>query len=110
MKKLKLFSKTYIFTMALISMIIIISHILIYLGLPKVYISNKEKESDNIIEDLIKEINKVDFYSSIDNIMYILKKYNINIDPFAKKIEEMVQEKSNNYKFGYYRPEITKLT
>ena len=60
MKKLKLFSKTYIFTMALISMIIIISHILIYLGLPKVYISNKEKESDNIIEDLIKEINKVD--------------------------------------------------
>ena len=30
MKKLKLFSKTYIFTMALISMIIIISHILIY--------------------------------------------------------------------------------
>ena len=57
-----------------------------------------------------KEINKFDFYSSIDNIMYILKKYNINIDPFTKKIEEMVQEKSNNYKFGYYRPEITKLT
>ena len=81
MKKLKLFSKTYIFTMALISMIIIISHILIYLGLPKVYISNKEKESDNIIEDLIKEINKVD--ADIEKSFKLAKnfseKYNIKI-------------------------------
>ena len=69
MKKLKLFSKTYIFTMALISMIIIISHILIYLGLPKVYISNKEKESDNIIEDLIKEINKVDVKEILKEVL-----------------------------------------
>ena len=69
MKKLKLFSKTYIFTMALISMIIIISHILIYLGLPKVYISNKEKESDNIIEDLIKEINKVDIKEILKEVL-----------------------------------------
>ena len=72
-------------------------------------LNNTQKFSNNIIITF-KEINKVDFYSSIDNIMYILKKYNINIDPFTKKIEEMVQEKSNNYKFGYYRPEITKLT
>ena len=81
MKKLKLFSKTYIFTMALIIMIIIISHILIYLGLPKVYISNKEKESDNIIEDLIKEINKVD--ADIEKSFKLAKnfseKYNIKI-------------------------------
>ena len=46
MKKLKLFSKTYIFTMALITMIILVSHTLIYLGLPSVYISNKQNESD----------------------------------------------------------------
>ncbi len=81
MKKLKLFSKTYIFTMALISMIIIISHILIYLGLPKVYISNKEKESDNIIEDLIKEINKVDadIEKSFKLAENFSEKYNIKI-------------------------------
>ena len=48
--------------------------------------------------------------NDLKEVKSILKKYNINIDPFTKKIEEMVQEKSNNYKFGYYRPEITKLT
>ena len=49
MNKLKLFSKTYIFTMGIISLIILISNVLIYLALPKVYVNNKQKEADKII-------------------------------------------------------------
>ena len=58
MSKLKLFSKTYIFTMVIISIIILISNGLIYLALPKVYVNNKQKEADKIIKDLIEQVNK----------------------------------------------------
>ena len=58
MKKLKLFSKTYIFTVGLISLIIFTSNILIYLAVPRVYLSNKEKEADIIISELTQKINE----------------------------------------------------
>lgn len=72
-------------------------------------LNNNQKFSNNIIITF-KKINEMDFYSNVNNIMDVLKKYNLNINSFEKQIEEIVQEKSINYKFGYYRPEITKLT
>lgn len=79
MKKLKLFSKTYIFTMALITMIILVSHTLIYLGLPSVYISNKQNESDKIIDDIVKKINTVDNEKAFELAKEFSEKYNIQI-------------------------------
>ena len=46
--------------MGIISLIILISNVLIYLALPKVYVNNKQKESDKIIEALIEQVSKSD--------------------------------------------------
>lgn len=79
MRKLKLFSKTYIFTMALMSMIILISHSLIYIALPKVYISNKQKEGNKIIEELIGKLEVSDEETAMNLAKKFAKKYNTQI-------------------------------
>lgn len=79
MRKLKLFSKTYIFTMALISLILMISYFLIYLGLPKVYVSNKQKEADKIIEEVIENIDNQTTEKAFEIAKAFAKKYNIQI-------------------------------
>ena len=79
MNKLKLFSKTYIFTMGIISVIILISNVLIYLALPKVYVNNKQKEADKIIEDLIEQVNKSDNKESFKIAKNFAEKYNIQV-------------------------------
>lgn len=60
MRKLKLFPKTYLFTMILISIIILICHILIYILLPKFYINKKHVEVEKISEALVAEISGKD--------------------------------------------------
>ena len=79
MNKLKLFSKTYIFTMGIISVIILISNVLIYLALPKVSVNNKQKEADKIIEDLIEQVNKSDNKESFKIAKNFAEKYNIQV-------------------------------
>lgn len=79
MIKLKLFSKTYIFTMGLISMIILTSHILIYLALPNVYVNNKQKEVDKIIEELIEKVKSEDEEMSFKLAKSFAQKYNIQV-------------------------------
>ena len=79
MNKLKLFSKTYIFTMGIISLIILISNVLIYLALPKVYVNNKQKEADKIIEALIEQVNKSDNEESFKIAKNFAEKYNIQV-------------------------------
>ena len=79
MNKLKLFSKTYIFTMGIISVIILISNVLIYLALPKVYVNNKQKEADKIIEALIEQVNKSDNEESFKIAKNFAEKYNIQV-------------------------------
>lgn len=73
MKKLKLFSKTYIFTVGLISLIIFTSNILIYLAVPRVYLSNKEKEADIIISELTQKINEETSEKSFELAKVLLK-------------------------------------
>lgn len=79
MKKLKLFSKTYIFTIGLISLIILLSNILIYLALPTVYLNNKEKEANKIAEELAQKLNENDSERSFELTSNFAKKYNIQI-------------------------------
>ena len=79
MNKLKLFSKTYIFTMGIISVIILISNVLIYLALPKVYVNNKQKEADKIIEALIEQVSKSDNEESFKIAKNFAEKYNIQV-------------------------------
>ena len=77
MNKLKLFSKTYIFTMGIISLIILISNVLIYLALPKVYVNNKQKEADKIIEALIEQVSKSDNEESFKIAKNFAEKYKV---------------------------------
>ena len=79
MKKLKLFSKTYIFTIGLISLIILTSNILIYLALPSVYLNNKQKEADKIIEELTEKISEADSEKSFELAKSFAQKYNIKV-------------------------------
>ena len=79
MKKLKLFSKTYIFTVGLISLIIFTSNILIYLAVPRVYLSNKEKEADIIISELTQKINEETSEKSFELAKGFAQKYNIQV-------------------------------
>lgn len=79
MKKLKLFQKTYIFTMMLIGVIIIISHTLIYIMLPSFYTNEKRTELDNISMQIIKNLEANDDNEALNIADDFSKKYDLNI-------------------------------
>ena len=65
--------------MGIISLIILISNVLIYLALPKVYVNNKQKEADKIIEALIEQVSKSDNEESFKIAKNFAEKYNIQV-------------------------------
>ena len=79
MKKLKLFQKTYLFTMALMGVMIIISHTLLYMLLPTFYINKKQQDLSDISTQLIQQLesNNKDMSSKIAKDFS--NKYGINI-------------------------------
>lgn len=56
MKKLKLFQKNYLITMFLMGIMILISHVLLYVLLPKFYTNKKQKDLEQISASLSKEL------------------------------------------------------
>ena len=56
MKKMKLFQKTYLFTVGLMAIIIIISHTLLYMLLPSFYTNKKQQDLDNISYQLTEQL------------------------------------------------------
>lgn len=79
MRKLKLFPKTYLFTMILISIIILICHILIYILLPTIYIDRKQAEVEKIGKDLVAEISGKDEEEINKTIKSYVNTYSIYI-------------------------------
>lgn len=79
MKKLKLFPKTYIFTMILMSMIVLISHTLLYMLLPTFYTNKKQKELSNISQSIVKELENSNSENSMDIAKNYAMKYKLNI-------------------------------
>lgn len=79
MRKLKLFQKTYLFTMILIGIIIIISHTLLYILLPTFYINKKQQDLDNISNQLIDKLEASDEGNSTSIAKYFSNKYNVDI-------------------------------
>ena len=79
MKKLKLFQKTYLFTMALMGVMIIISNTLLYMLLPNFYINKKQQDLSDISTQLIQQLesNNKDMSSKIAKDFS--NKYGINI-------------------------------
>lgn len=79
MKKLKLFQKTYLFTMILVGIIIIISHTLLYMLLPTFYMNKKEQDLENISSQLIEELEASDESASKDIVKKFANRYSVNI-------------------------------
>jgi two-component system sensor kinase Ihk len=79
MRKLKLFPKTYLFTMILMGMIILISHTLLYMLLPTFYMNKKQDDLEVISKNLVKKLEKSDEKTSSDIAKEVAVKYKIDI-------------------------------
>ncbi|WP_455543362.1 HAMP domain-containing sensor histidine kinase [Intestinibacter sp.] len=79
MKKLKLFQKTYLFTMILMALIIIISHTLLYMLLPTFYMNKKEQDLENISTQLIQKLEETNENDSKSIAKDFANRYNVNI-------------------------------
>ena len=79
MKKMKLFQKTYLFTVGLMAIIIIISHTLLYLLLPSVYTNKKQQDLDNISYQLTEQLQNNNSNKSDEIAKKFADMHNINI-------------------------------
>lgn len=80
MKNLKLFQKTYLFTMVLMGIIIIISHILLYIFLPAFYINKAKNQINKISREFIENSENTDKDNCIIIGKDLAEKYNVNIE------------------------------
>lgn len=79
MKKMKLFQKTYLFTVGLMAIIIIISHTLLYMLLPSFYTNKKQQDLDNISYQLTDQLQNNNSNKSDEIAKKFADMHNINI-------------------------------
>ena len=79
MKKMKLFQKTYLFTVGLMAIIIIISHTLLYMLLPSFYTNKKQQDLDNISYQLTEQLQNNNSNKSDEIAKKFADMHNINI-------------------------------
>lgn len=79
MKKMKLFQKTYLFTVGLMAIIIIISHTLLYMILPSFYTNKKQQDLDNISYQLTEQLQNNNSNKSDEIAKKFADMHNINI-------------------------------
>ena len=78
MKRLKLFEKTYLFTMILMGTIIIVSHTLLYIFLPAFYVNKTKEQVNRISREFIEYLEKEDKDGCIKLAKEFAEKYNIS--------------------------------
>lgn len=93
MKKLRLFSKTFLFTMLLMCIIILVSHCLLYFFMPGVYVNEKNKTLTKISDQASEEMNG----KSLDDILDMTKKISENSD-----VNIMVSTPESVYAFSSF--------
>lgn len=76
MKKMKLFPKTFSYTMLLMCIIIIIAHLLLYLFMPSVYVKQKNKNLTSLSEDAVEVMSG----KTIDDAIEEAKKLSENTE------------------------------
>lgn len=79
MKKMKLFQKTYLFTVGLMAIMIIISHTLLYMLLPSFYTNKKQQDLDNISYQLTEQLQNNNSNKSDEIAKKFADMHNINI-------------------------------
>ena len=106
MKKLKLFQKTYLFTMILIGIIILVSHMLLYVFLPTFYENKKQEDLKALSIKCIQKLetlNKEDCINEVRNFAI-----NNKVDIKLSLGEEVYNFKGNNEANIYVDPDIAK--
>lgn len=76
---MKLFQKTYLFTVGLMAIIIIISHTLLYMLLPSFYTNKKQQDLDNISYQLTEQLQNNNSNKSDEIAKKFADMHNINI-------------------------------
>lgn len=71
MKRMRLFTKTFLYTMLLMSIIILISHMLLYFMMPSVYLNNKVNSANELATTLEEQTNN----KSQKEVLEVLKQY-----------------------------------
>lgn len=79
MRKLKLFPKTFLYTIAIMSIIVVFTHGLMYIMLPNFYLEQKQTELKTRADELVKQLQS----GQGDEVLEIAKQYavqhNVNI-------------------------------
>lgn len=76
MKHMRLFTKTFLYTMLLMSVIIFISHMLLYVLMPTVYVNNKQSSANELAVNVLNDTTN----QTLDNALEIIKKYSQESD------------------------------
>ena len=98
MKKMKLFQKTYLFTVGLMAIIIIISHTLLYMLLPSFYTNKKQQDLDNISYQLTEQLQNNNSNKSGKNKVYEgIKSCDIYINPDALDEQSLVIDNKTDF-------------
>ena len=79
MKKLKLFPKTFLYTFSLMMVIVVVSHLLIYILLPTVYNQRQKSELEADIERLCKDIENTEDAGRLSFVTEFAGKWNADI-------------------------------
>lgn len=79
LKKMKLFPKTFLFMLALFAVVILLTHISIYLFLPRFYLNSVQNELDRRLKDLGYVIESVDSAACQDILENYARQNSVNI-------------------------------
>ena len=80
MKRMRLFTRTFVYTMLLMSLVILIAHALLYVMLPSEYVKQKNREADELAEVLNKELNGLTEKKLLEKAKTYLEDSEINLN------------------------------
>ena len=80
MKRMRLFTRTFVYTMLLMSLVILIAHALLYVMLPSEYVKQKKREADELAEVLNKELNGLTEKKLLEKAKTYLEDSEINLN------------------------------
>lgn len=79
MKKMRLFTKTFVYTMLLMSLVILVAHALLYFLLPSEYVKQKNREADELSEEMKQELNGLTEEKLLEKAKSYLEDSEINL-------------------------------
>lgn len=95
MKKMRLFPKTFLYTMCLMCIIMVVSHALLYFLLPSVYVQQKNNNTSALANQLEKEMSG----KSLDEVLQLATTYN-------EENDASISIKAGNQVFSYFSSSI----